>query len=182
MNHILDHFKYCPHCGSSSFKINNIKSKKCSDCGFVYYLNPSAACAAFIRDKFGRLLLAIRAVEPAKGTYDLPGGFSDLNETSEESILREIAEEVSPNIVEESQKTLKFLFSIPNMYCYSGMDIPTMDMFYELTVEDLTKYIGKGQDDVKELIAINPEDLEIDKFGLKSIKQAVTKYLFEIGK
>ncbi len=48
MEHPLDQFLYCPKCGSSHFEINNEKSKKCADCGFVYYFNPSAATVALI--------------------------------------------------------------------------------------------------------------------------------------
>ena len=48
MTHVLDKFKFCPVCGSPNFEINNIKSKKCKDCGFSYYLNPSSATVAFI--------------------------------------------------------------------------------------------------------------------------------------
>ena len=70
----------CPACGSQHFEINNVKSKKCADCGFVYYLNPSAATAAFIENEQGELLVCRRAKEPSKGTLDLPGGFADMEE------------------------------------------------------------------------------------------------------
>ena len=42
MKHPLAQFLYCPECGSPHFEVNNEKSKKCTDCGFVYYFNPSA--------------------------------------------------------------------------------------------------------------------------------------------
>ena len=41
MEHPLAQFLYCPECGSSHFEVNNEKSKKCAECGFVYYFNPS---------------------------------------------------------------------------------------------------------------------------------------------
>ena len=46
--HPLELFKFCPVCGSPHFEIHNEKSKKCADCGFVYYFNSSAATVAFI--------------------------------------------------------------------------------------------------------------------------------------
>lgn len=177
MTHVLSHFRFCPHCGSDRFLPNNIKSKRCDHCGFVYYLNPSAACAAIIREKgSGRILVAIRANEPAKGMYDLPGGFSDLNECSEESILREVAEEISPKLVEDAADTLRFLFSRPNLYLYSGMTIPTMDMIYLLEVEDLSPYVGEGRDDVESLIALHPDEIDPERFGFDSIRRAFVKY------
>ena len=75
MKHPLDLFQYCPECGSSHFEINNEKSKKCTNCGFVYYFNPSAATVALIQNDQNELLVCRRAKEPAKGTLDLPGGF-----------------------------------------------------------------------------------------------------------
>jgi len=91
--HPLSQFKFCPICGSTNFLVNNFKSKKCADCGFTYYFNSSAAVACFLKDNKGDLLLAVRANEPSKGTYDLPGGFVDMDETGEEAIVRELKEE-----------------------------------------------------------------------------------------
>ena len=89
-----DKFKFCPACGSASFVVHNIKSKQCDNCGFIYYVNPSAATAAFIRNTDGDLLVCRRSHEPAKGTLDLPGGFIDYNETAEQGIAREVMEEL----------------------------------------------------------------------------------------
>ena len=75
MNHPLAQFLYCPECGSPHFEVNNEKSKKCTDCGFVYYFNPSSATVALILNEKKELLVCRRAKEPAKGTLDLPGGF-----------------------------------------------------------------------------------------------------------
>ena len=60
-------FKYCPKCGSKHFVTNNEKSKKCENCGFVYYINPSSATATFIVNDKGELLVNRRGKEPAKG-------------------------------------------------------------------------------------------------------------------
>ena len=76
MEHPLNQFKYCPKCGSAAFEIHNEKSKQCTDCGFVYYFNPSSATVALILNEKDELLVCRRAKEPAKGTLDLPGGFS----------------------------------------------------------------------------------------------------------
>lgn len=84
----LSFFRFCPHCGSANFIDNDFKSKRCRDCGFVYYLNASAATAAFILDDRGRLLAEHRKLEPSKGKLDLPGGFVDMGEAVEEGMKR----------------------------------------------------------------------------------------------
>ena len=88
--HPLDKFRYCPACGSKHFEIQDEKSKKCENCGFEYYLNPSAANVALIVNDKDELLVATRKKEPAKGTLDLPGGFADIGETAEEGVVREV--------------------------------------------------------------------------------------------
>ena len=93
MEHPLSQFKYCPKCGSIHFEINNEKSKRCTDCRFVYYFNPSAATVALIMNEQNELLVCRRAKDPAKGTLDLPGGFIDMAETGEEGVRREVKEE-----------------------------------------------------------------------------------------
>ena len=110
MEHPLDQFLYCPKCGSSHFEINNEKSKKCADCGFVYYFNPSAATVALILNEKNELLVCRRAKEPAKGTLDLPGGFIDMNETGEEGVAREVLEETGLKV-----KKAIYQFSLPNI-------------------------------------------------------------------
>ena len=86
-------FQFCPKCGSKHFDKNNEKSRKCDNCGFVYYMNPSSSTAAFIINDNGELLVCRRGKEPAKGTLDLPGGFEDFNETGAEGTVREGQEE-----------------------------------------------------------------------------------------
>lgn len=170
MQHPLDLFKYCPKCGSQYFIINNFKSKRCEDCGFSYYLNPSAATAAFITDKENRLLVAKRAKDPFKGTFDLPGGFVDFEETGEEAIKREIMEEIGVNIDQ-----VKYIFSLPNIYLYSGFQVPTLDMFFECKVDDISKI--SPHDDVEELFFLKKDEINPEQFGLQSIRKAVKIWL-----
>ncbi|MDR1518435.1 MAG: NUDIX domain-containing protein [Dysgonamonadaceae bacterium] len=168
MPHPLDIFHFCPLCGSKNFGVNNLKSKECADCGFIYYANPSAAVAAVIENEKDEILVARRAKEPAKGTFDLPGGFSDMDETIEESVRREVKEETSLDVTE-----LSFLFSIPNIYVYSGMEIHTMDLFFRCKVKNFNGLTAK--DDVAELVFIPVKQLNPKDFGLTSIRKGIEK-------
>lgn len=168
--HPLDKFAFCPACGSRAFEINNVKSKKCRACGFIYYANPSSATAAFILNEQGQLLVARRAFEPAKDTLDLPGGFVDMDETGEEAMRREIAEETGLVV-----DRVDYLFSIPNLYLYSGMTIHTLDMFYEVRVAADAQ--PQAADDAASLQWMDLKEINPLDFGLLSIRQAVTKYM-----
>lgn len=164
----LDIFRYCPCCGSSIYISNSFKSKKCEDCGFEQFLNPSAAYVALIRDTEGRLLVTRRLYEPAKGTLDLPGGFADMGETAEEGVAREVKEET--NLIVTS---CRFLFSLPNTYLYSGLNVPTLDLFFECKVADTSQL--KAMDDAAECMWLEPKDINPDEFGLKSISEGIKK-------
>ncbi len=142
------------------------------DCGFTYYFNSSAAVVAIIENEKGEVLIARRAKDPAKGTYDLPGGFVDMYETAEEAIAREVREETGLLITSS-----KYLFSIPNIYVYSGFEVQTVDLFFRCFVHDFQGL--HPQDDVSELQFIPPDKLSPADFGLTSIKQGVEKLLRE---
>ena len=102
--HPLEKFNYCPICGKDHFEIQDKKSKKCADCGFEYYLNPSSAAAAFIFNDQKELLVLRRKHNPGKGMLDLPGGFADMHESIEETIKREIKEETALEVILHLQR------------------------------------------------------------------------------
>ena len=149
---------------------HNEKAKQCTACKFVYYFNPSSAVACFIRNPKGELLLVRRAKEPAKGTLDLPGGFVDMYESAEEAARREVKEETGLDIA-----GCRYLFSIPNLYPYSGFEVHTVDMFFECQTESFDG--AKAEDDAAEIIILPHNQLNPDDFGLCSIKKAVNHYI-----
>ena len=168
--HPLHSFRYCPVCGSEHFVENNFKSKKCEQCGFVYYFNSSAATAIFITNKAGELLVVLRAKEPAKGSFDLPGGFVDMHETAEEAIIREVKEETNLQISKP-----QYLFSLPNIYRYSGFDVHTVDLFYQYSIDTFSKL--QAGDDAESLFILKKNEIHPERFGLDSIRRGVEKWI-----
>ena len=168
--HPLEKFEYCPMCGSHHFTANGAASKKCENCGFEFFMNPSASNVAIIRNAKGEILVERRKQEPAKGTLDLPGGFTQIGETSEEGVRREVMEETGLKITSS-----KYLFSLPNVYRYSGIDIHTLDMFYLCEVEDTT--VTVAGDDAAECMWLSPDDIHTEQFGLRSVRWGLIKFL-----
>ena len=171
--HPLEKFSYCPNCGSKHFEENTEKSKKCTGCGFEYFLNPSSANVAFILNAKGELLVERRKNDPGKSTLDLPGGFADLGETVEEGVIREVFEETGLKVT-----SCHYLFSLPNVYLYSGMNIRTLDLFFRCEVEDDTQL--KAMDDAAECMWLSPNDIHTEQFGLRSVRQGLYRFLKNI--
>jgi ADP-ribose pyrophosphatase YjhB (NUDIX family)/ribosomal protein S27AE len=183
--HPLHQFKFCPKCGSPRFVEHNSKSKHCEACGFTYYFNPSAATVALIERELPpsphdeivsssnrpvEWCVVRRAKNPAKGTLDLPGGFSDMFETSEEGVCREVKEETGLDV-----DHVEFLFSLPNQYEYSGFLVHTIDFFYRCHVSPTEE--ARAADDAGELMWLRPEDIHPEDFGLLSVRRGVEKLL-----
>ena len=156
MTHPLSDFRYCPHCGSARFDENDVFSKRCADCGFTFYPNAAAATVAVITNARGELLCVRRDREPARGTLDLPGGFVDPGESITDGLLREVREEVGGEL-----ERFDFLFSLPNVYLFSGHRVHTSD--------------------AAELMWLPLSDVHPADFGLDSVRLGV-ETLLKMGK
>lgn len=110
--------------------------KKC-DCPFCKFNNPRPTnSAVIIRD--GKLLLAKRSKEPYEGQWDFFGGYVEAGESIEESLIREVKEELGV----ESKTT--YLGSFPGTASYEDFTYPTLNFAY------LTELKGEFRLDKKE--------------------------------
>ncbi|MEA4985832.1 MAG: NUDIX domain-containing protein [Paludibacter sp.] len=167
-------FRFCPVCGSDDFVQYNVKSKRCNHCGFIMYVNPSAAVGAFILNPKDELLVCVRANEPSKGKWDLPGGFVDDHETAEQAIVREIQEELGMKVDAGT-----CLFTEPNEYTYSGWTLPTLDIFFLFEVEAANPVPA---DDVADCFFVPLNEVDVNRFGFLSVQRAVTRLKNEYQK
>lgn len=166
-----DVIRYCPKCGCNEFKTNDKgRSFHCEECRFVYYINSSAAVACLIFNDEGKLLLARRAIEPAKGMLDLPGGFVEPMERAEEAVVREIKEELGIDVI----KT-EFLVSFPNEYIFSGFSVFTTDLAFICTIDDLSCIVPA--DDVSAIEFIFPQEIIKETLCSDSMVNIIRTYI-----
>ncbi|MHC2995063.1 MAG: NUDIX hydrolase [Candidatus Atribacteria bacterium] len=87
--------KYCPYCGNELIRkiLEGRERLFCLKCGKIYYENPTPVVAVVARDDKGRIVLIKRKIEPCKGEWALPSGFMEIEESSTQAVLRELAEE-----------------------------------------------------------------------------------------
>ena len=166
--HPLSSLSYCPRCGQKGLEHVHGRAIHCPSCDLTYFHNVASAVACFVLDEAGRLLTVRRARDPEKGTLDLPGGFVDPEETVDDAVRRELREETGLEATE-----VRLLFSIPNVYPYSGVDVYTADLFYLTRVKSFDG--ATAMDDAGELVIVDPADLRPEAFGLRSIRAAVER-------
>ena len=94
--HVTYEFKFCPVCGGRLNALN-LKAHEptrlvCSDCDFVFYLDPKlvACCIVELDDK---IVLLKRGISPQKGKWVMPGGYVDRGEEVVAAAIRETEEE-----------------------------------------------------------------------------------------
>lgn len=166
MAHPVDVFKYCPRCGSEDFKPASNRSFSCPNCKLQYYVNSAAAVACLIFNEEGKLLLTRRAINPHKGTLDLPGGFIDPLETAEEAVKRELKEELGLEV-----KSIRYLTSRANEYYFAGITVFTTDLAFRVeaeTTDNLT-----ASDDISGFEWHFPGEVSPDEIPAPSIRHFV---------
>jgi 8-oxo-dGTP diphosphatase len=90
----MKNYKFCPFCRSNLYKTEHRGRIRfnCRKCGWVHYANPLPSVVAFVCNN-DSILLVKRNVSPRKGTWALPSGFIEKDESPLEAVLRELQEE-----------------------------------------------------------------------------------------
>ncbi|MGI9473001.1 MAG: NUDIX hydrolase [Rubripirellula sp.] len=144
---------------------------RCSECGFSNFFGPVAAVGGLITNDENELLLVRRARDPGKGKWGLPGGFVDREESIEEALAREVREEIGLEV----QQTM-YLPSFPNLYQYSGVVSPVIDLFYLGRVGDPSQ-IRLAPDELDHHIWVRPSDTHLDQMAFPSNRLAIEYWL-----
>ena len=169
--HPLDHFKFCPKCGSNRFAKDAENSKKCGSCGFEFFKNPAIGCGAVVFDDQDRLLCIRRQKDPGAGLLGLPGGFVDLGESAEKAVEREVLEETGIHI-----KVGEFIADIPNSYIYKGVEQYPLDFYYSGKIVDMSgmrPQIGE----TSEILFIPRNKVDVDSFAMHSTRELLRRML-----
>ncbi len=168
-------FRHCPQCGLIVARPPAGLEFVCTGCGFRYFHNVACGVAAFITHG-DDLLVTRRAHAPAENTLDLPGGFVGPDETLEQALARELAEELALHVL---PATPCYLFSAPNRYLFADVEYATADLFFHLACAERPQVIAG--DDVAAAQWQALATLVIADFGLASVRTAVRRFQLAAG-
>src|SRR2546427_12758138 len=133
--------KFCSACGGrlAVVREEGRTRRRCRRCGFTVYGNPVPTAVALIM-RGGRVLLTRRARPPYAGTWDVPGGFLEEDETPERALRRELREEIGVGV-----RRARFVGFATDRYGSGGF--PVLAAVYRVTP---TLATIRAADDVSE--------------------------------
>jgi 8-oxo-dGTP diphosphatase len=116
--------RFCVECGA---RLRNIREKGrrvpgCPACGWIDWNNPAPTVSVLVMSA-GRVLLVRRAFTPARGAWDVPGGFVERDESAAAAGRREAREELGVDVALE-----QVLGIFPDRYGPKRM--PSLNIYY----------------------------------------------------
>lgn len=150
----MEPFRFCPYDASALLPERHAEKVRptCPKCGWVDWGNPKPTTAVLVQHR-GKLLLGKRGVEPAKGGWDILGGFMEPGETAEQAAVREVEEESGLRV-----RIAAYLGTFPDLY--GPDDVPLLNVaFLAVPCGDA---VATPSSDVAELHWLLPEELPTD--------------------
>lgn len=165
-------FTYCPKCASTRNQFENNRRFECLNCGMIYFHNVASAVAVII-ERENKILFTVRNRDPKIGMLDLPGGFTDPDETAEETCSRELKEELNLSI---NPSDFKYFMSLPNDYEYKGVPYKTEDLVFTAQLPKIID-IQLEKEEIYSVIWVEKSKIELSKIGFNSLRKAIHSYL-----
>lgn len=100
---------FCSVCGSRATRLADVLAKQCDACGFTMF--PKISPAVIVAVERGNTLLLARSSRFAENLYSVLAGFTEPGESLEDTVRREIREEVGIEV-----KNIRYFGSQPWPY------------------------------------------------------------------
>ena len=168
--HVSKTFRFCPSCGVEPKTVGQ-SPFRCHECDFGFYFSPATAVGGIIVNEQNEMVLLVRARDPGKGKFGLPGGFADAGESLETSLVREVMEETALTVT-----STEYLCSFPNTYAYRGVTVDVLDAFYICNVASLDK-LKPTPDEVESFFIGRPTQEILDNMAFDSNRRAIELYI-----
>jgi ADP-ribose pyrophosphatase YjhB (NUDIX family) len=159
-------YSFCPKCGgaldSKIMKVNEPARLVCTQCQFIFFLDPKvAACTIFTLK--GKVILLQRGIEPSFGKWVFPGGYVDRGETVQQAAIRETKEEVNLDVR---------LVSLLDVYSYAQSPVVVIVYAAEIVGGTL-----RAADESLSVQTFAPQDIPWTELAFSSTFQALQDYV-----
>ncbi len=160
---------FCSNCGSDhlNFSIpegDNVARYWCASCKTIHYQNPKiiVGCLPVYKNK---VLLCKRAIPPRYGLWNLPAGFMENGETTEQGAMRETWEEAQAEV------------TIVKLHCVYS--IPHVNQVYLHFLAHLKEPVFASGPESLEVDLFSPEEIPWADMAFSSSTFALEKYIAE---
>jgi ADP-ribose pyrophosphatase YjhB (NUDIX family) len=134
----------------------------------VHYENPKPTASALVVDEHGRLMLSRRAIDPAAGRWDLPGGFVEADEHPLDTLHRELREEAGIGL-----RDTEFLGMFLDRYQAGPRQITTLNLYWRARIAD---GMPEPADDVAELRFFTPDEIPWDELAFEHLPAVLSAW------
>ena len=158
--------KYCSQCGHTiTMKIPEGDDRErhcCDNCGYIHYFNPRVIVTCLPRWE-NKIMLCRRGIEPRLGFWTIPGGFMELDETTEQGAVRETWEETKAKV------NIDRLFGVYNM--------PQINQVYFVYLASLTEPKFELTPESTEIRFFEASEIPWDDIAFRVIEKSLRQYV-----
>jgi ADP-ribose pyrophosphatase len=160
---------FCRRCGKP---LKNISGHvfTCSNNHIIFRNSCPCAGILLINEK-KEVLLVVRALDPGKGKLHYPAGFCDDVESIEQTLKREIFEELG--LTDKDYSLPKYLFSNIDPYEYKGETVASTVVVFWAKIS-LTAFLKPG-DDAADAFFVPYDKIDFDKIQFDTLKIGLRK-------
>lgn len=160
---------FCPFCGAA-YEKRKTNPHICLSCKKEYYINPHPCNAVIMENENQEILFVRRRFPPHRGKWDLPGGFINVTETGEESVRREIREELGVEL-----ENFTYFTSYADRYLYKGVNYHTLCFFYRAHLSGEKQM--KAADDITSFRYFSKDTIPYKDIAFTGIQVVLKEYI-----
>lgn len=163
--------KFCPNC-KEKLSLEKAIRFHCASCGYIQYISPVPCNSLIITNLAKEILLVERKNEPRAGFWDLPGGFIDIGENIEASVIREAKEEVN---LDFKPVDLHYISSNFMRYPYKGINEHLLNISYHAFLP--AGQVVKAGDDAKSAQFFQASEIPWAMIAFPSVANMIKTFL-----